>query len=162
VKAVRADVTNPSVLRIGNLAQLTGVSPDTIRHYERLGLLGKAPRSSGGYRLFPPSAIERVHLIQRAVRVGFSLRQLGTFLRVRQAGGAPCRGVRDAAAEMLERIDRQLADLTATRTAIRVMLDDWNDRLAHTPANQPAHLLDSLGAADRPGRSRPSNLRRPR
>ncbi len=156
------DMGNPSVLRIGHLAQLSGVSADTIRHYERLGLLGKAPRSGGGYRLFPPSAVDRVRLIQRAVRVGFSLRQLGTFLRVRQTGGAPCRSVRDAATQMLEALDRQLADLTATRTAIHTMLNDWNDRLAHTPTNQPAHLLDSLGAADRPGRSRPSNLRRPR
>jgi MerR family mercuric resistance operon transcriptional regulator len=156
------DVMTAPPLRIGALARHTGVSADTIRHYERLGLLGKVPRTNGGYRLFPPSAIDRVQLIQRAVRVGFSLRQLGTFLRVRQAGGAPCHNVRDAAVRILEALDRQPADLTATRIAIRAMLDDWNDRLARTPSSQPAHLLDSLGAVERSGRSTTSNLRRPR
>ena len=84
-------------LRIGELAERAGVSADSVRHYERLGLLPAADRTDGGYRLFPPAAVERVQLIPSAVRVGFSLRQLAAFLGERQAGGAPCRKVRDAA-----------------------------------------------------------------
>lgn len=150
-------------LRIGEIARRTGVSVDTVRHYERLGLLGKAPRSSGGYRLFPPVAIDRVTLIRDAVRVGFSLRQLSTFLRARQDGRAPCRQVRAAGARILDELDQQIATLTSTRLAIQTMLDDWDERLARTPASEPARLLDAMssGAARFPYQSR-SNLKRPR
>ena len=65
-----------SFLRIGQLASRAGVSPDSSRHYERLGLLQTPNRTNGGYRVFSPAAVERVQLIRSAVRVGFSLRQL--------------------------------------------------------------------------------------
>jgi DNA-binding transcriptional MerR regulator len=156
-------MSSSEVLRIGQLASRTGVSPDTIRLYERMGLLQKTPRTSGGYRLFPTDSIERVRLIRDAVRVGFSLRQLSTFLKARRAGGAPCHDVRDAAADILEAIDKQIADLTSTREAIRAMLDDWDSRLAATSPGRPAHLLDSLGTTPALSTRGPaSNLRRRR
>jgi len=147
-------------IRIGALARRAGVSADTIRHYERLGLLGKAPRSAGGYRLFSPSTLERVTLIRDGVRVGFSLRQLSTFLRARQDGRAPCRQVRAAGAQILEGLDQQITTLLSTRQAVQRMLDDWDDRLARTSSNEPARLLDAIGAGA--PRSTKSNLKRPR
>ena len=136
-----------SFLRIGQLAESAGISPDSIRHYERLGLLPTPARTSGGYRLFSPAAVERVQLIRSAVRVGFSLRQLAAFLGERQAGGAPCRKVRDAAERILASVDDEIAELQATRVSLRLMLKDWDLRLARTPANQPARLLDAMGSA---------------
>ena len=150
-------------IRIGELARRAGVSTDTVRHYERLGLLGKAPRSEGGYRLFPPSTLDRVTLIRDGVRVGFSLRQLSAFLRARQDGRAPCREVRAAGARILEGLDQQIATLTSTREAIQGMLDDWDERLARTSSNEPARLLDAIGSGPaRSSRPTRSNLRRPR
>jgi MerR family copper efflux transcriptional regulator len=134
-----------SFLRIGQLAARAGLSADSIRHYERLGLLPAPDRTDGGYRLFPPAAVERVQLIRSAVRVGFSLRQLAAFLGERQAGGAPCQRVRDAAARILASVDDQIAELQTTKASLRVMLQDWDERLARTPTNQPARLLDALG-----------------
>jgi MerR family copper efflux transcriptional regulator len=143
-----------SFLRIGQLAERAGVSPDSIRHYERLGLLPRPERTSGGYRLFPPAAVDRVQLIRSAVRVGFSLRQLAAFLGERQAGGAPCRKVRDAAERILAGVDDQIAELNATKGALTAMVRDWDERLARTPPNQPARLLDAMGpAATRPVRA---------
>lgn len=143
-----------SFLRIGQLAARAGVSPDSIRHYERLGLLQTPNRTNGGYRLFSPAAVERVQLIRSAVRVGFSLRQLATFLRERQAGGAPCRKVRDTAERILADVDDQIAELQATRASLRTMLSDWDERLARTPASRPARLLDALGPARAPATRR--------
>jgi DNA-binding transcriptional MerR regulator len=141
-------------LRIGELAERAGVSADSVRHYERLGLLPAAARTLGGYRSFPPAAVERVQLIRSAVRVGFSLRQLAAFLGERQAGGAPCRKVRDAAERILAGVDARIAELQATKGALTAMVHDWDERLARTPPNQPARLLDALGpAATRPDRS---------
>ncbi|MGE3509656.1 MAG: MerR family DNA-binding transcriptional regulator [Vicinamibacterales bacterium] len=134
-------------LRIGELAKRAGVSADSVRHYERLGLLPSADRTHGGYRLFPPAAVDRVQLIRSAVRVGFSLRQLAAFLGERQAGGAPCRKVRDAAQRILAGVDAQIAELKATKDALTAMVRDWDELLARTPPNQPARLLDALGPA---------------
>lgn len=145
-------------LRIGQLAVRAGVSRDSLRHYERLGLLPAPTRTSGGYRLYAPAAIERVQLIRSGVRVGFSLRQLGTFLRERQSGGAPCRKVRDAAERILATVDDQIAELEATKAVLTSMVREWDERLARTPANTPAHLLDAMG----PAASRPRRAGRPK
>lgn len=135
------------LLRIGELAERAGVSADSVRHYGLLGLLPAADRTDRGYRLFPPAAVERVQLIRSAGRVGFSLRQLAAFLGERQAGGAPCRKVRDAAQQILAGVDAQIAELKATKDALTAMVRDWDERLARTPPNQPARLLDAMGPA---------------
>jgi len=64
----------------------TGVSTDTLRHYERLGLLPRTARTSAGYRRYDPAVISRVQLIQRALVVGFSLKDLASVLRRRDFG----------------------------------------------------------------------------
>lgn len=152
-----------SFMRIGQLAAMTGTSADTIRHYERLGLLPSAGRTENGYRLFPPAALDRVRLIRSAVRVGFSLRQLATYLRQRDAGQAPCRRVRVAAEQILEGVDQQIAELQASRDVLRTMLRQWDARLAETPPHQPARLLDALNASTpRVARTSTIHLRRPR
>jgi DNA-binding transcriptional MerR regulator len=149
-------------LKIGELARRTGVSVDTIRHYERVGLLPQTARSTGGYRLFPPSTEQRVLLIRHAVALGFSLVQLKGFLRVRQTGGAPCLDVRATAARILEGVEQQIASLTQSRDALRALLGDWDDRLAGTPSGRPAYLLEALAASPERTRRRPvANLRRP-
>lgn len=134
------------VLRIGQLAARTGVSVDTIRHYERLGLLPKAARTNAGYRQYRPSAVDRVRLVRHALRFGFSLRDVAGFLRVRESGAAPCRDVRAAATRILTAVDQRIGELTAARKDMSRTLRDWDRRLARTPANQPAHLLEALDA----------------
>jgi len=70
-------------LRSGGLAKATGVSPDTIRHYEKIGVLPKASRTEAGYRLYPGSAVERVFVVQRGLRLGFTLAELAEVLKAR-------------------------------------------------------------------------------
>ena len=147
-------------LQIGQLAQRTGVSTDTIRHYERLGLLPKAARTRAGYRQYSPSAVDRVMLVRHALRFGFSLRDISKFLHTRESGGAPCRDVRTSAERILAAVDRQIAELTTAREAIRETLRAWDRRLAQTPAGRPARLLDFLKTdPGLPARSPRSNLK---
>ena len=135
---------NETNLRSGALAKLTGVSTDTLRHYERLGLLAKPPRTSAGYRLYPPSTVDRVKLIRRAMSVGFSLDELTRILKNRDRGGAPCKHVRQLAADKLASLEQQIVDMQILRDQMCAMLQDWDTRLARTPDGHKALLLESL------------------
>ena len=79
-------------LRIGEVARRAGISPDTLRHYERHGLIPKPKRTAAGYRMFSPDVIERVRLIRSALSVGFTIRELSRILGIRDRGGVPCAG----------------------------------------------------------------------
>lgn len=128
----------------GELARLCGVSPDTIRHYERVGVIPAAVRGENGYRRFPRETVDRVLLIRRAVAIGFSLEQLARILRSRDGGAAPCRGVRALAGEKLEELDRRIAEMTAMREDLSRIIEEWDGRLAATRDGEPALLLHSL------------------
>jgi DNA-binding transcriptional MerR regulator len=132
------------LLRIGQVAQRAGVSTDTIRYYERLGLLPKPQRSPARYREYSENIVGRITLVRNAMRFGFSLSEIRGFLRVREAGGKPCHQVRQSAQAILDRVDQQIAELTATRETMRQTLMDWDARLAWTPAKQHARLLEAL------------------
>jgi MerR family transcriptional regulator, Zn(II)-responsive regulator of zntA len=135
------------------VSDATGVSTDTLRHYERLGLLPKAARTRAGYRRYDPAVIARVQLIQRALLLGFSLKELASVLRRRDSGEPPCRAVRMLVGERLNALEQRLDDLTALRDEMRRLLNDWDARLAATPIGKRARLLDMLegrGAFEKP------------
>jgi MerR family mercuric resistance operon transcriptional regulator len=131
-------------LRAGELARLCGVSTDTLRHYERVGVLSRPLRTPAGYRQYPAEAEARVRLVRRAVALGFTLAELARILRVKDRGGAPCREVRTLAAAKLEQVEQQLADLSALRDRLCGLLADWDDKLKGTPDGRRAHLLEML------------------
>jgi DNA-binding transcriptional MerR regulator len=130
------------------LARLAGVSTDTLRHYERKRVLNLPTRSQSGYRRYPPEAVARVRLVRRALTIGFTLDELAGVLSERDRGGAPCRKVRTLVTERLAELEARLGDLTELRDELRVLLQDWDRRLARVPAGVQARLLDLL--ADRP------------
>jgi DNA-binding transcriptional MerR regulator len=127
----------------GELAQKCGVSADTIRHYERLGLIA-AVRGSNGYRRFPRETVERVLLVRRAVAIGFSLAELARILRQRDSGSAPCRNVRAMADGKLSELDRRIAEMQAAREDLVRIIAEWDRRLATTEEGQTALLLENL------------------
>jgi DNA-binding transcriptional MerR regulator len=140
-------------------ARAAGVSTDTLRHYERKGLLPGVTRTAAGYRRYPAAVVQRVLLIQRALVVGFSLPDLQRVLGVRDTGGAPCRSVRDLVGKRLEELNRRIEELISLREDLRVLLDEWDTTLAKTPQGQRAHLLESLGSKS--GIERTRRARRP-
>ena len=131
-------------LRSGELAESTGVSTDTLRHYERLGVLPRPARTASGYRQYPPEAVARVLMVRQAVALGFSLAELARILRVRDRGGAPCRQVHALALEKLAQLDRQIAGLVALRGQLETLVARWGTQLDGTPEGQRAGLLESL------------------
>jgi DNA-binding transcriptional MerR regulator len=101
--------------RSGELAELAGVSSDTLRHYERKGVLARPLRKANDYRQYPVSALQRVRLIRRAIAVGFTLDELAYVQRachVHDRGGAPCMEVRALAAAKLSDIETRLREMS--------------------------------------------------
>src|SRR5262245_36797423 len=96
---LKLKVGSDPTLSSGELARMCGVSPDTIRHYERVGVLPAAVRGANGYRRFPREAANRVMLIRRAIAIGFSLAEVERILRQRDGGSPPCRTVRALAGQ---------------------------------------------------------------
>jgi DNA-binding transcriptional MerR regulator len=131
-------------MRTGELARKVGVSADTIRHYERLGLFHAAPRTQSGYREYPQESLVRVRLIRQALSVGFSLEDLAGILRVRDSGGVPCHDVFATAKLKTKELDQQVRKLKAARRRLARVLKEWTLRLARAPKGQPARLLENL------------------
>lgn len=148
-------------LRSGELAEQTGVSTDTLRHYERKGLIPLPGRSANGYREYPAQTLDRVRVVRRALAVGFTLDELTRILRVRDKGGAPCREVRALTAVKLEAVEVQLKQMSEFREELRALLREWDSLLESTVPGQPVRLLESLPS--RTGRTprRASPFRRP-
>lgn len=146
-------VSKKAFLSAGELARAAGVSTDTLRHYERKGVLRRPRRAANGYRQYPPEALERVLLVRRAIAFGFTLDELARVLSARERGAAPCKEVRALAAAKLAEAEERLAQLTGLRDELRATLSDWDGRLSKTPEGGRAGLLESLGTGNGRGKS---------
>jgi DNA-binding transcriptional MerR regulator len=142
-------------LRSGELAKLAGVSTDTLRHYERMGVLPQARRSANGYREYSCDTVDHLSVVRNALAVGFTLDELASVFKMRRRGGAPCREVRDLAVNKLAHVEALLRDLAEVRNRLRATLKDWDARLEKAGTGEPARLLEAL--ASRASRQRQSN-----
>jgi DNA-binding transcriptional MerR regulator len=131
-------------LLVGDVASRTGVSVDTVRHYERKGLLQNVQRDASGYRRYPAEAVDRIRVVRRALRIGFSLDELAQIFRLRAGGTPPCARVYDLATRKMREMDERIAAMTAVRAVLAETLASWGQRLQTTPAGGFAGLLDSL------------------
>jgi MerR family transcriptional regulator, copper efflux regulator len=136
--------TDGQLLRAGEVARRTGVSKDALRFYERRGLLAPPRRLANNYRVYPPGTVERVRWIRRVLAAGFTIDELSRILAERDRGGIPCRQVRALGQAKLAEVEERLRELTVLRDGLRVLLADWDDRLAAAAPGTRAGLLDTL------------------
>jgi len=119
-----------ATLRSGQLAAAAGVNQQTLRYYERRGLLPEPDRSLGGHRLYPPRAVTVLRAIKTAQRLGFSLCEVADLLT---AGADLHRresaGLRSRAQTKLAELDRKIADLQVIRDELRSAVDAGCDDL---------------------------------
>jgi DNA-binding transcriptional MerR regulator len=149
-----------AAMRSSALARAAGVSTDTLRYYERRGLLPRPPRTASGYRCYPPEAVHRVIVIQRALDAGFTLAELTRILRQRDAGGVPCREVLAIASARLRDLDERIVGLMNLRDRLSAVVASWQRTLDKTPAGMRARLLDTLADTEAtPDRVRPAKSR---
>jgi DNA-binding transcriptional MerR regulator len=147
-------------IRIGQLARLTGLSPDTLRAYERRGLVKPSGRTRGRFRQYRLEAVKHVRWVQNALALGFTLAQLSDFRRDRAKGNPPCRKVRAAAEARLRELDLERTRLDRLRSALQRALQTWDKKLAEAHPNEPLGLLDTLGAEGLELRSPQASCRR--
>ncbi|WP_244470711.1 MerR family transcriptional regulator [Microvirga massiliensis] len=98
-------------MTIGELSRCTGVNIETIRYYERIGMLSAPPRTSGGRRVYRADHIRTLSFIRRGRELGFSPEEVRALLKLGGPGKAPCGEVREIAAHHLKRIRAKMADL---------------------------------------------------
>jgi DNA-binding transcriptional MerR regulator len=114
-------------MRVAELAAAAGVAPDTVRYYERTGLLAPPPRTPGGYRAFPESALDRLRFIQGCQRLGLRLKEIGELLTLRDTGECPCEPAETLLRRRIAEIDEEAARLAALRSDLVRMVDSLPD-----------------------------------
>ena len=105
-------------MRIGEVATKTGVSIQTLRYYERRGLLAKPQRSASGFRQYSPGTIEQIRFVRRAQDLGFTLEEIRDLLRMWPDSVKSCSAVERRAADTLGRIDGKIEDLLRMKHAL--------------------------------------------
>lgn len=109
-------------LTIGDAARQLGLAADTLRYYDRIGLLCPAVRGAMGQRLYTPDDLSRLRFIRRAQTMNYRLREIGELLRLRDSPHAGRGAVRNATALKLAEIEERLGTLTVLRDELRLLL----------------------------------------
>lgn len=138
---------------IGRLAKLAGVKSDTIRFYERCGLLPKPERKASGYRVYDEAALKLVRFIKRAQALGFSLDEIRRILSLRGGGKKTCDHVLAIAEATLEETERRLAELQAFRNVLKQNVATWKKSKQRACAAEFCALIESASSG--------ANARRP-
>lgn len=109
-------------MTIGQLGKATGTAVETVRYYEKIGLLPKVARTAGNYRSYGSVELSRLSFIRRARDLGFSLDQVRTLLSLADDRDLPCGEVDGLARQHLGAVDRKIADLTALRSELSSLI----------------------------------------
>lgn len=134
-------------LRSGELAQLAGVSADTIRYYERIGILPKSPRTTSGYRIYSRESSERVLLVRAAMQLGFTLSELVEILQTRDHGGVPCNHVLKLMQEKLLSVKQEITELHRSERLMIKLIKEWKQKIATRSPGSRVMLLEKLSRA---------------
>jgi len=126
-------------LAIGALSRRTGVNIETVRYYERIGLLPLPARSEGGHRMYGTGHLKRLGFVRKARDLGFTIEEIRTLLRLVDERDQPCAEARQVAAG-------HLADVRAKLAALRTMEKVLNDMVARCDAGTPPEcpLIEAL------------------
>ncbi len=112
-------------MQIGELAKRAGVSVQTIRFYERRGLLPEPQRKDSGYRIYGEEELRRLRFIRQAKALRFALEEIGELLRMREKGVAPCCDVINIGERHLQEVEQQITELVRFREELTQAIKQW-------------------------------------
>lgn len=146
-------MTTPD-LRSGQLADAAGVNVQTLRYYERRGLLAKPQRSPGGHRLYAPETVSALQIIKAAQRLGFTLEEVAELIEVGQHrhGSRAKAGLQDRVTRKLGEVEARITDLHIIRDTLQAALAAGCDDLVACAASAccPLPFVDLAPASTRP------------
>ena len=134
-------------MRSAQVAQAAGVNPQTLRYYQRRGLLAEPDRLDSGYRSWDDTAVRIVRFVKHAQQLGFSLEEIASLLELADGGPHSCEGARQLADEKTAHLDAKIATLTAMRDSLRQLADTCS----RPRARRHCPLLDAIDT-DHPSR----------
>ena len=133
-----------SGLTSGDVAKQAKVHIETLRYYERRGLVARPPRSLSNYRLYSQDAVRRVQFVKRAQQLGFSLKEIKELLSLRAAPKAKCTDVRERAEAKIKDIEERIRSFQAMKKALLKLVAEcsWHGPITDCP------ILESLDSEE--------------
>lgn len=128
-----------SELTVGALAKTAGVNTETIRYYQRRGLLATPKKALGGIRRYPPEAAQRIRFIKRAQTLGFTLDEIASLLELND--GTNCASTRQLAERKLEELEARIADIESIRDALKDLIAACRNK----NAQRCCPIIETLG-----------------
>ena len=147
----------PKRLTIGKLAHYAGVSIDTLRFYERQGLLTAPRRTAFGYRLYAPGHVDQVLFIRRAKGLGFSVAEISELLKLSGSRSGRASAMKVAQSRLTD-LDRKIREMTTIREALSHFVTQYSGEGAVRGPPTLEGMLGELPAQDREGASRPQRM----
>ena len=125
-------------IQIGKAAEILGMSPDTLRYHEKIGLVPRAGKNYSGRRVYSEKDLARLRFVQRAQCIGFSLNEISRLLKLRENPGKSSKSIRALAAQKCGEIEERLQTLKKVRGELTLLINLCRGDSAHCP------ILDRL------------------
>jgi MerR family transcriptional regulator, copper efflux regulator len=137
-----------TMLKIGDVAKLSGIGIESLRFYEKSGLLDKPARTFSGYRMYSRDVLERLAFIKQAQTLGFSLDEIRKIIDDARAGQTPCDEVREIVRRRLVEVEQRINELKRYRKAIAGTLEEW-DKVGQAPGHicgliESSHVKETI------------------
>ncbi|HYO91703.1 MAG TPA: MerR family DNA-binding protein [Pyrinomonadaceae bacterium] len=141
------------MLKIGDVAKLSGIGIEALRFYEKSGLLEKPARTESGYRMYGRDVLDRLAFIKQAQTLGFSLDEIRRIVADARAGQSPCDEVREIVRRRLDELDERMREMRRYRKELAETLVEWDEK-GHAPGHicgliEAAHVEHALTEAKR-------------
>ena len=114
-------------LKIGEVAKRSGIGIETLRFYEKGGLLGRPGRTESGYRVYDSGVLQRLDFIKRSQMLGFSLDEIKRIIADKEAGKSPCHEVREIVRRRLGELDEKLKEMRRYRKELGAAFKNWEE-----------------------------------
>jgi DNA-binding transcriptional MerR regulator len=122
------------MLKIGEVSRQTGIGIETLRFYEKSGLLDKPARTYSGYRMYSSDVLDRLSFIKRAQFLGFTLDEIKKVIDDARRGHSPCDEVREIVRARLEELDQRMQEMALYRKELAETLEEW-DKVGRAPGH---------------------------